>query len=223
MGDWTILVGLLTLVALLLFSTLNHALHVLSRARLAEQDFGALGVDTDIAGFGRLLADMEDLLVTGQVWSLWGAMGLIFVLMVIQWRSLTASAICMIPNFSPILLIFILMGLFGIWLDMATAMIASVAVGIAVDDTIHLYHGFWKRYQAHGNAVWALARSYRQVGRAVTTTTLILCAQFMVLTASEFVPTAHFGLLTSVGLLTAWLFDVLLLPAILMLVFHRRR
>jgi hypothetical protein len=192
------------------------------RDQLGQQNLEASGIHFEIAGHGRLLADIEDLLIEGQVWSLWGAMGLIFLLMLIQWRSLTATAICMIPNFSPIVLIFILMGAFGIWLDMATAMIASVAVGIAVDDTIHLYHAFWKRYRAHGNVVRALARAYRQVGRAVTTTTLILCAQFMVLTASAFVPTAHFGLLTSVGLLTAWLFDILLLPAILMLVFHKR-
>jgi predicted RND superfamily exporter protein len=201
----------------------TSALMMKIRDYLGQRNLEPLRVKFDIAGHGRLLADIEDLLISGQVWSLWGAMGLIFLLMLIQWRSLKSTIICMIPNFSPIVLIFVLMGAFGIWLDMATAMIASVAVGIAVDDTIHLYHGFWKRYKAHGNTVLALARTYRQVGRAVTTTTLILSAQFLVLTASAFVPTAHFGLLTSVGLLTAWLFDLLFLPAILMLVFRTRR
>ncbi len=189
------------------------------RDYLAAAGFDDIG--WEIAGLGRLVADMEDLLVTGQVRSLWGALGVVFLLLILAWRSLRDAAICMIPNLSPILLIFVLMGLLDIWLDMATAMIASVAVGIAVDDTIHLYHGFSKRFKASGNAVSALARTYRHVGRAVTTTTLILCAQFMILTASEFVPTTHFGLLTSVGLVTAWAFDVTLFPAILMLVFHR--
>jgi len=70
--------------------------------------------------------------------------------------------------------------------------------------------------------VWALARTYRGAGRAITATTLVLCAQFLLLTGSDFMPTAEFGLLTSVGLLTALLFDLLLLPAILMVVTRHR-
>jgi hypothetical protein len=127
----------------------------------------------------------------------------------------------MIPNLSPILLIFIVMGTFGIWLDMATAMIASVAVGIAVDDTIHAYHGFRHRLAQGINPVMALARSYREAGRAIVVTTIILSAQFLILTSSDFVPTRNFGLLTTIGLLAALLFDLLLLPALL-IVLHGR-
>jgi hypothetical protein len=139
------------------------------------------------------------------------------MLMLFLWRSLGSALLCMIPNISPILLIFIVMGLFGIWLDMATAMIASVAVGIAVDDTIHIYHGYIRRANAGVRPVQALARTFSQAGRAVVTTTIILSAQFMILTSSLFQPTSNFGLLTSVGLWTALLFDLLLLPAILIL------
>ncbi len=96
-----------------------------------------------IVGSGRLFADLEDLLVEGQVRSLWVALGMIFLLLLWQWRSLGSALLCMLPNIAPILLIFMIMGLLGIWLDMATAMIASVAVGVAVDDTIHRYHGYW--------------------------------------------------------------------------------
>lgn len=176
-------------------------------------------IEWEIAGFGRLFADQEDLLVEGQIFSLLGAIGLIFLLMLIQWRSLGATLLCMVPNLSPILLIFIIMGIFGIWLDMATAMIASVAVGIAVDDTIHIYHGFIYRVKKGIKPVTALARTYRQAGRAVMTTTIILSAQFLVLITSQFVPTTHFGLLTSIGLVTALLFDLVLLPAMLIIIY----
>jgi predicted RND superfamily exporter protein len=128
----------------------------------------------------------------------------------------------MIPNLSPILLIFIFMGIFGIWLDMATAMIASVAVGIAVDDTIHVFHGFIKRIKAGSRPVTALVRTYSQAGRAVLTTTVILSAQFLILITSEFVPTGNFGVLTSIGLVAALIFDLMLLPAILLLVYDSR-
>jgi len=168
-----------------------------------------------MAGIGRLFAEQQDLLIQGQVRGLWGALGLIFALMALLWRSLPVSLLCMVPNVSPILLIFIIMGAAGIWLDMATAMIASVAVGIAVDDTIHIYHGYRSRRKTGTSPVWALGRSYRQAGRAVTATTLVLCAQFLLLAGSQFIPTAQFGLLTAIGLVAALVFDLLLLPAMI--------
>lgn len=169
----------------------------------------------EIAGTGRLFADMEELLVVGQVYSLAGALFLIFLFMLILWRSVGDAALCMIPNLSPILLIFIVMGALGIWLDMATAMIASVAVGIAVDDTIHVYHGFRHRLSQGIGPVLAMSRTYREAGRAVVVTTIILSAQFLILVVSDFVPTRNFGLLTTIGLVAALVFDLLLLPALL--------
>jgi uncharacterized protein len=181
-----------------------------------------LDLSVTVGGFGRLFGDQERLLIQGQVRGLAGAVVLIFALMAILWRSVPSSAVCMIPNLAPIVVIFSLMGLFGIWLDMATAMIASVAVGIAVDDTIHVYHGYRRRLLAGSSPVWALARTYHQAGRAVTATTLVLCGQFLLLSTSLFVPTVEFGVLTAVGLVTALLFDLLFLPALLMVLARRR-
>lgn len=172
-------------------------------------------LDWFIAGLGRLFADQEELLVDGQIRSLGGALALIMVLMLVLWRSLPATLLCMIPNVSPVIFIFIIMGVLDIWLDMATAMIASVAIGVAVDDTIHIYYGYVKRARKGLGVAYSLLRTYRQAGRAVTTTTIILCTQFLLLTGSAFVPTTEFGLLTSIGLLAALVFDLLLLPALL--------
>jgi len=194
---------------------------LMERIRVYLEEYPVAGVEWDIAGFGRLFADQEDLLVEGQVKSLLGALGLIFLLMLLQWRSFGSALLCMVPNLSPILLIFIVMGMFGLWLDMATAMIASVAVGIAVDDTIHVYHGFISRVRRGVSPIVALVKTYRQAGRAVMITTIILSAQFLVLTLSQFVPTTHFGLLTSIGLVSALLFDLLLLPALLIVIYAR--
>ncbi len=180
---------------------------------LADQEMGELQVTP--AGFGRLFADQEQLTIDGQINSLAVAVGLITLLMFLMWRSIPDTALTMIPNLAPALLVFIIMGLFGIWLDMATAMIASVTVGIAVDDTVHLFHAYRQRRSSGSSVVWSLARAYRQAGRALTATTLILCAQFLLLTTSSFVPTIQFGLLTAIGLIAALLFDMLFLPALL--------
>ena len=100
--------------------------------------------------------------------------------------------------------------------------VASVALGIAVDDTIHVYHGFIHRVRKGIRPVTALARTYRQAGRAVMTTTIILSAQFLILITSQFVPTTHFGLLTTIGLVAALVFDLILLPALLILIYTWR-
>ena len=197
----------------------NQIAQTLDRIREYLNARQSNGLDWEIAGNGRLFADMEDLLVYGQVFSLWGALILIFLFMLILLRSVWAAMLCMIPNMSPLFLIFVIMGATGIWLDVATAMIASVAIGIAVDDTIHVYHGFHQRIQRGVHPVIALVRTYRIAGKAVVTTTLILSAQFLMLAFSDFVPTRNFGLLTAAGLFAALLFDLLLLPALLIVIY----
>ncbi len=194
----------------------NEIQHVIDRMSAYLAQANLHGLSWHIAGLGRLYADQEQLMIQGQIYSLWSALILMFVLMAVLWRSTWASFICMIPNIAPIAVVFMVMGLLGIWLDMATAMIASVAVGIAVDDTIHVYQSYAAR-RAHGaSAVQALARTYHVVGRAVLSTSLILGAQFFILSASEFVPIAEFGLLMGIAILAALVFDLLFLPALLM-------
>jgi len=185
------------------------------RVHLAENP--PAGLAWDIAGMGRLFADQEQLLIDGQLRSLFAVSIMIFLLMAFLWRSVTAAGLCMLPNLAPVLIIFICMGVFGIWLDVATAMIASVAIGIAVDDTIHTYHGYSSRRRQGATVVRALARTYRQTGRAVIATTIVLAGQFVILAFSGFQPVASFGLLTAMGLIAALLFDLLLLPSLLVL------
>ncbi|MCP3852185.1 MAG: MMPL family transporter [Gammaproteobacteria bacterium] len=175
-----------------------------------------------IAGEGRVFADQDRLLIQGQLYSLITAVILIFLVMIFLWRKLSYALLTMVPNLSPVLVIFILMGIFGIWLDMATAMIASVATGIAVDDTIHLFHNYKKRIDKGNSVIYSVVQSYYKTGRALVVTTIILCAQFFLLFFSEFVPTAHFGLLTAIGLIMALVFDLLLLPALIVVLYHKK-
>jgi hypothetical protein len=172
-------------------------------------------LEWEFAGMGRLFADQERLLIQGQLDSLLVVVSLVLVMMWILWRSLTVTVVSMVPNLAPVVLIFALMGLLGIWLDMATAMIASVAVGIALDDTIHVLHGYLEHRRAGSSNTWAIARTFRQRGRAVVATTVVLSAQFLLMALSAFRPTAAFGLLTAFGLVVALVFDLLVLPALL--------
>lgn len=170
-----------------------------------------------IAGYGRLFADQEDLLVVGQLHSFAGAFGQIFLIMLLLWRTLPAAVISMLPNLAPLFFVFVLMGATGIHLDMATVLIAGVVLGITVDDTIHIFHQYQLRRNKGMGVVFSIARSIEASGKAVLATSLLLVSQFMLLSTSSFVPTSHFGLLTATGLIAGQLLELMLLPALLVL------
>lgn len=175
------------------------------------------GLRLDFAGFGRQFADQQELLVTGQLHSFSGAFGQIFLIMLVLWRSLPSAVISMLPNLAPLTFVFVLMGTLGIYLDMATVLIASILLGITVDDTIHFFHQFRERRDKGFGVTFSLARSIDASGRAVVAISLLLVSQFLLLVGSHFQPTAHFGILAATGLLAGQIFELLLLPALIVL------
>ncbi len=195
---------------------------VIDTIRTHLQQHPIPGLKVEIAGYGRLFADMQDLLVIGQIKSFGWAFALIFVLLMLLWRSPIAALICLIPNLAPLYFIVVVMGVTGIPLDMATSVIAGVVLGITVDDTIHLYHSYQHRLQHGASPTFALARSFEASGRAVLAVTLVLVSQFTLIIGSEFKPTANFGLLAAIGLLSGQLLELLLLPALIVL-WHKQQ
>lgn len=173
------------------------------------------GIHAEIAGFGRLFSDQEDRIVEGQIKSFSSAFLQILLLMALLFRSFRGALICLVPNLAPLFFIFVVMGVTGIALDVATVLIAGVILGITVDDTIHLYHGYLHRIQRGVSPVFAIIRSVEASGRAVIAISIILIAQFSLLGLSDFRPTAHFGMLCAVGLFAGQLFELLLMPALL--------
>ena len=195
----------------------NELSSVIERIRAHVAGNAYPGLKFDIGGFGRQFADQQELLVLGQLYSFAGAFGQIFLIMLILWRSLPSAVISMLPNLAPLTVVFILMGSLGIYLDMATVLIASVLLGITVDDTIHFFHHYLERRKQGRTVVMSLARSFEASGRAVVAISLLLVSQFLLLVASHFQPTVYFGLLTATGLLAGQVFELLLLPALIVL------
>jgi len=183
------------------------------RDRLAEQPIP--GVQTELAGYGKLFADQEDQIVDGQIKSFAAAFMQILLLLALLFRSFRGALICLVPNLAPLFFIFVVMGMTGIALDVATVLIAGVILGITVDDTIHLYHGYKHRIRRGSSPVFAIIRSMESSGRAVIAISIVLIAQFSLLGVSDFRPTAHFGMLCAVGLFAGQIFELLLMPALL--------
>ena len=148
------------------------------------------------------------------------AFSVIAILMILMIGSVKLGLVAMIPNLLPILLALGVMGMFGMPLDTFTLMIASISLGLAVDDTIHFMHNYRRYLEIHGDSRLAIRDTLATTGRALLFTTLVLATSFAVFTFSEMTNIFNFGLLTSFAIATALLADILLAPALMHLI-HR--
>jgi hypothetical protein len=126
-----------------------------------------------------------------------------------------AGMVAMIPNVFPLLLVFGVMCHMGIAIDIGTMMTASVAMGVAVDDTIHFLSWFREHIDRGMDRVEAVIETYRRVGPAMTQTTIVGGLGLFVFALSTFTPTQRFGTLMLVMLATALVGDLIMLPALL--------
>nr|MCR5253687.1 MMPL family transporter [Treponema sp.] len=129
-------------------------------------------------------AQMNGKLVRGSIKSIGTSLIIILILLVIAFTSLRTGFIAMIPNVMPILLIGGIMGYAGVNLDMITAMIMPMILGIAVDDTIHFTNHIKYHFELTGDYRSAIENSYREIGKTMIMTTIILCAMFAIFLTS---------------------------------------
>lgn len=176
--------------------------------------------DVEATGVVHLLIEMQDFLLASQIRTFSLAFAVIFVVMIFLLRSIKLALISMIPNIAPIVLTIGAMGYMGIALDSGTMMIASVAIGIAVDDTIHFLYRFKRELTdgCSGRDVYinAVDGTLRSVGRAIVFTSIVAFCGFLALCFSQFKPIQHFGLLTAVTMVSALVADLLILPCVLL-------
>lgn len=146
----------------------------------------------------------------------------IFLFMLLLFRSARLALLAMIPNLLPLALVLGTMGVLGLEIRASTVIVFSVALGIAVDDTIHFIHRYREECHVDGEGPAAILRTLRAVGHPVAWTTGILVAGFLVDAFSELRAIADFGVLSAIVLVVALFVDLWLTPALLM-TFRRRR
>lgn len=154
-------------------------------------------------------------LVTNLVVSLGVALLLISALMALLFRSARLTVISLAPNLLPLLLVGGAMGFLGVPLKPSTALIFSLAFGIAVDDTIHFLSKYRLLRNGGTGREAAVRMTLRETGKAILFTSLILMSGFLVFTLSSFGGTVNMGALTAFTLAVALLSNLLLLPALL--------
>ncbi len=145
---------------------------------------------------------------------------LITVLMIVAVGDMRLGLLAMIPNLMPIVIGLGVMGYLDIPLNIFNLIGGSIAIGLAVDDTIHFFHNFQRYYLRSGDIGFAVNETLGTAGRALMTTTLILVASFWMRLISDLKVIADFGLVVGIALLVAFLADVLLAPALLRLYYR---
>lgn len=130
-------------------------------------------------------------------------------------KAVGCGAISMLPNILPVVIIFGFMGHSGTLVDIGTMMTASVAMGVAVDDTIHFLTWFRRCLREGMEPREAILHTYRRVAPAMTQTTIVGGLGLSVFALSTFTPTQRFGTLMLTLLIVALLGDLIFLPALL--------
>jgi len=154
-------------------------------------------------------------IVSGQIQSLALSAGVIFVLMAGMFLSAKVGLIAMVPNVFPLFVFFGLMGASGAELNFGTNIIASIALGVAVDDTIHILMRLSSTVRTTADQEQALLETLSTVGKPALYASVVLFLGFLTLGFSTFVPIREFGLLSAVTILVGLIGEIALLPAML--------
>lgn len=167
-----------------------------------------------IGGFGVVLSDLARAVVNGQILSLVLATVVVGILLSILFRSVTAGIIAAIPLALSIIILFGLMGVFGIELNIATAMLSSIMIGVGVDYTIHF---LWRyREERHNGLDYpdAVKKTLATTGRGIIFNAFSVIVGFSALLFSSFLPVQFFGFLVVVSIFACLIGALVLIPAL---------
>lgn len=183
----------------------------------AVEELGFEPDQVQLTGMMVLYNNMLQSLFDSQIKTLGAVFAGIMLMFLLLFRSLKLSLIAMAPNMLAAGCVLGIMGWFGIPLDMMTITIASITIGIAVDNTIHYIVRFRREFAKDGHYVRALKRSHDSIGKAMYYTSLTIILGFSILMLSNFRPTLYFGLLTALAMVVALIGALTLLPRLIVL------
>jgi predicted RND superfamily exporter protein len=175
------------------------------------------GANVSIVGDAVQFAELNRKIVVGELKSVFTALVVIGVLLIVVFDSVKTGLFGMLPNVAPLIVIGGYMGYMQSPLDMMTMTIMPMLLGIAVDDTIHFINHIKYEFEKFGHYETAILESFRTVGKTLAMTTIILSATFGMYMLSIVNNMARIGLLASMGLIVALLADYLMTPALILL------
>ncbi len=181
------------------------------KLKLNKDEFKITGI---LVIFNNLLQSLFD----SQIKTLGITFAGIFILLIILFKSLSWSIVAAIPNFTAALFILGSLGLFNIPLDMMTITIASITVGIAIDNSIHYIYRFREEYKLNKNYKKTIEICHKSVGKAIVNASLTIVFGFSILIFSNFIPSIYFGIFTGLAMLTAMTLVLTLMPQLIAII-----
>lgn len=180
-------------------------------------------ISIEITGMPFVDITMDQSLLNSQLGSI--SIAIIFVILIVGiiLKSLKSGLICSIPIIAALLILFGLMGLTGISLNIATVLVASVALGIGIDYSIHIISHYNKALKDTQDTVEAVNTALSVSGKAIVINVISVAVGFLVLLFSIMVPLQYFGLLIAVCMLSSSLGALTLLPSILIVLKKEKR
>ena len=151
------------------------------------------------------------------------ALVIITCLMILLIGKVRIGLLSMIPNIAPIIVVLGVMGWANIPMDLFCMLVGSIAIGLAVDDTIHFMHNFRRYFEETGNAEMAVKETLMTTGKAMLVTTCVLSTGFFVFIFADMKNLFNFGLLTGSAIILALLSDFFIAPALMIIVNRRNK
>lgn len=179
--------------------------------------------EAELTGIGKLVANLDTYILRSQIRSFFLAFVSVGLLLGLFFRSVHIGIWALVPNALPIVIVLGFMGWAGILLDVGTVMVASIMLGLIVDDTVH----YLARYRLERSGLTHAQRTDPEAlrlaaratglgtGRAIATTSLILACGFWVSLFASFQPNINFGMLCGAATMVALLTDLVALPAVI--------
>jgi predicted RND superfamily exporter protein len=183
--------------------------------QVSQATTGQAGVQSFITGTAPLFLRTQEAVLQSLIKSFGLAFVLIEIILIIQLRGIRAGSWAMLPNVAPILLVFGLLSWMGVPIDIGSMVTASVALGIAIDGTVHLLTWFEKSLRSGMSRDDAVVKSLTHCGTAMWHTTAIICFGLLVLLSADLLLVSRFGWLMAALVFAALLGDVIVLPALL--------
>jgi len=180
-----------------------------------ENNFNDKGFRARLVGMPKIMIRVMEKILDSQIRSLILSIVIVVVIVSLLFASVTTGLLCALPLIFTVGINFGLMGYFGIPLDVATAMIASIAIGIGIDYSIHFIRRYYKEIKKEKDKVEALTITTSTAGRGIFFNAVTLILGFGVLLLSSFYAVSIFGYLVSLTMLISSLAALTIIPAIL--------
>ncbi len=197
--------------------SIRDSASAIEESRAIQEKAKAMGLAANITGRGYMFHELDPYAVSTLIWSILSALPVVTLALMLVFRSFKMGLLALIPNLIPLTFGASFLFAMGLSLDFANSIAFTVALGIAIDDTVHFLSSYFLKRREGMGVRDAIVGTMSYTVPSMIITAVILVATFGMFSFASFTPNRSFGLLTSFVLAIALVTEIFLTPALLML------